>query len=72
MLAARTCYFEDLLWDNHRQRFAFFGPGYTQPHMMTDMLLSADELDGDAPWIKLRRYSSRTLVGVAFAAAVRY
>ena len=69
VIVARTCYFEDLLWDNHQQRFAFFGPRYTQPHMMTDMLLSADELDGDAPWIKLRRYSSLILAVVAAAYA---
>jgi hypothetical protein len=55
VLAARTCYFEDLLWDIEQQRFAFFGPAHTQPHMMSDRLLTASELDPAEPWIKLRR-----------------
>eukprot|EP00892_Ulva_mutabilis_P004473 jgi/Ulvmu1/2398/UM131_0010.1 len=55
VIAARTCYFQDLLWDTHRQRWAFFGEQHTQPHMMTDVLLTSDELDPDEPWIKLKR-----------------
>lgn len=55
VIAARTCYFKDLLWDTERQRFAFFGPSHTQPHMMSDLLLTSDELDPAEPWIKLRR-----------------
>lgn len=55
VIAARTCYFEDLLWDTQRQRFAFFSASHTQPHMMTDLLLASDELDPAEPWVKLRR-----------------
>lgn len=60
-VSARTCYFEDLLWDVKQQKFVFYAQNYTQPYIMTDRLLGGEQFEPTGPyfgepWIKLRRW----------------